>query len=122
MTKIDIYSGNDDHTIAMMATDRLTPEQKQTFSRKPYGYGLGVQCPPKEGAGRITRFGWGGAAGAFASVDPVNNITIYYAQHVLSAPNRPLRVWLYHTVRADILGETIQIPNIEEDYEPSITY
>ena len=109
-------------TIAMMAIDRLTEQQRgmYMYGSGSVGYGLGMRTPRNDP--KRTEFGWGGAAGAFASVDPVNNITLYYAQHVLMAPNRPLRVWLYHAVRADLLGEKIQIPNIEEDYDPSITY
>lgn len=109
-------------TIEMMAVDRLTEQQRPMYmyGSDSVGYGLGMRTP--RGDPKRTEFGWGGAAGAFASVDPVNNITLYYAQHVLSAPNRPLRVWLYHVVRADLLGETIQIPDIEQDYDPSITY
>ncbi len=109
-------------TIAMMATERLTPQQRAMYTNSApnTGYGLGVRAP-LAGSGR-TEFGWGGAAGAFASVDPVNNITIYYAQHVLSSPARSLRHWLYLTVLADLHGETIQIPGVEKNYDPSITY
>ena len=109
-------------TIAMMATERLTPQQRAMYTNSApnTGYGLGVRAP-LAGSGR-TEFGWGGAAGAFASVDPVNNITIYYAQHVLSSPARSLRHWLYLTVLADLRGETIQIPGVEKNYDPSITY
>ena len=64
----------------------------------------------------------GGAAGAFASVDPVNQITIYYAQHVLLSPNNSLRAWIYHAVRADLFGEKGDIPNVELNYDPRITY
>ena len=109
-------------TIAMMATERLTPQQRSMYTNSApnTGYGLGVRAP-LAGSGR-TEFGWGGAAGAFASVDPVNNITIYYAQHVLTSPIRSLRHWLYLTVLADLRGETIQIPGVEKNYDPSITY
>lgn len=97
-------------TIAMMTQDRLTEEQRTTyiFNAPGIGYGLGLRTfrqDPKQ-----TEFGWAGAAGAFASVDPVNQITIYYAQHVLNPPNRPLRAFLYNAVRADVLGEKISLP------------
>ena len=109
-------------TIALMATDRLTEQQRPMFtSGSPsVGYGLGMRTPRQDP--KRTDFGWGGAAGAFASVDPVNNITIFYAQHVLLSPNRPMRVWLYHAARADLLGETIDIPFVEKDHDPSLTY
>jgi CubicO group peptidase (beta-lactamase class C family) len=96
----DVILGKD--TIAMMATDRLTPEQKQTFSRKPYGYGLGVQCPPKEGAGRITRFGWGGAAGALLGVDPRRNMVFYYVQHVFGSRMDSMKEQIYRAIIDDM--------------------
>lgn len=58
----------------------------------------------------------------FASVDPVNQITICYAQYVLLSPGGALRAWLFYTVRADLLGEKVHIPNVELNYGPSITY
>ena len=109
-------------TVAMMAVDRLTEQQRQmyTYDKVVNGYGLGVRTPRLDPT--WTEFGWGGAAGAFASVDPVNNISIYYAQHVLASPNRSLRPWLYRTVRADLLGQKIRIPIEETDDNPSLTY
>lgn len=109
-------------TIAMMATDRLTERQRAMYMyRTPdVGYGLGMRTPRQDPT--RTEFGWGGAAGAFASVDPVNNITLYFAQHVLLAPNRSLRSWLYRTVRGDLLGETVEVPGVDLNYDPNITY
>jgi len=69
-----------------------------------------------------TEFGWGGAAGAYASVDPVNNMTIFYVQHVLASPNASMREWIYRAVRGDILGEKVEIPGIDEEYNANITY
>ena len=109
-------------TIAMMATDRLTEQQRRTYTygTTDTGYGLGMRTP-RPGGSRAD-FGWGGAAGAFAAVDTVNNITIYYAQHVLQSPIRSLRPWLYSAVCADLFGEKIQIPGGDENYDPNITY
>ena len=109
-------------TIAMMATDRLTEQQRAMYTNSDpnISYGLGMRAPARSSV--RTDFGWGGAAGAFAAVDPVNHITIFYAQHVLLSPNRSLRPWLYHAARADLLGKTIQIPGVEKDSDPSITY
>ena len=109
-------------TIAMMATNHLTEQQLQAYSNytKGMGYGLGMRTPlhnPDR-----SDFGWGGAAGAFAAVDPVNNITIFYAQHVLQSPIQPLRGWLYYAVRADLEGKTVEIPCLDPNYDPSITY
>lgn len=109
-------------TIAMMATDRLTEPQRAmyTYGTPAIGYGLGMRTPRNDP--KRTEFGWAGAAGAFASVDPVNNITFYYAQHVVSAPNRPLRPWIYDAIRADLFGEKVRFPYDEEDKDPSLTY
>ena len=97
-------------TIALMATNRLTEQQWAIYAKsKPgMGYGLGMRTPYNKP--NHTEFGWSGAAGAYASVDPVNNVTFYYAQHVLASPNGSLRPWLYDTIRADLLGEKVEVP------------
>lgn len=108
-------------TIALMATDRLTQRQRETYTGAPIsGYGLGMRTPT-EGSSR-TEFGWGGAAGAVASVDIENNVTLYYAQHVLLPPNRELRSCVYDTVIADLKGEKFDLPLPEKFSDPSITY
>jgi len=109
-------------TIAMMAKDRLTEQQRAmyTYGTDGIGYGLGMRAPRQKP--NHTEFGWAGAAGAYASVDPVNQITFFYAQHVIRPPNRPLRPWLYRTIRADLLGETVQVPIETEDDNPNLTY
>lgn len=104
-------------TIALMATDRLVGKQKEMFhgSDYPMGYGLGMRTPRLDPT--RTEFGWGGAAGAYASVDPVNNMSIFYVQHVLESPNRSLRQWIYRSARADLLGETVKIPGVDLSYD-----
>ena len=102
-------------TLKMMYTDRLSEHQRSHyfFSTPSVGYGLGMRALRDDP--NHTEFGWAGAAGAFASVDPVNNISIYYSQHVFNPPTRPLRPWIYKAVRADLLGEKIQLPIPTED-------
>lgn len=109
-------------TIALMATDRLTENQRSTYSygNGAIGYGLGMRAPRNDP--KHTEFGWAGAAGAYASVDPVNNISFYYSQHVLTNPNRPLRPWIYTAIRADICGEEIELPFDMVDENPQLTY
>ena len=109
-------------TIELMATDRLTPQQRETYTlgSTETGYGLGMRTPIANGM--ITNFGWGGAAGAYCAVDPVNGLSIYYAQHVLLAPNRTLRSWLYKTILGDLNGKTVQLPIPKEPDDPTITY
>lgn len=109
-------------TIKLMSMDRLTEQQRAmyTYNAPGIGYGLGMRGLRQDP--NHTEFGWGGAAGAYAAVDPVNNLSIYYAQHVLSAPNRLLRSWLYTAIRADLLSEKIDIPYGETDTTPTLTY
>ena len=109
-------------TIEMMATDRLEDKHREGYhsEKYPMGYGLGMRTPRSDP--KRTEFGWGGAAGAFASVDPVNNMTIFYVQHVLASPNAPMREWVYRSVRADLLGETVRIPGVSEDDNPILRY
>lgn len=72
-------------TIDQMQVDLLTDATRKDYWYTQYGYGLGVRTPiPAAGT---TDFGWGGAAGAFLSIDRVHDITIYYAQHLLTSPN-----------------------------------
>lgn len=88
-------------TVDMMAVNRLTPEQiEKDFNKAGYGYGLGVRTA-LEGTGRYD-FGWGGAAGAYLAIDKVNNLTLYYAQHVTLSPNTALRGKIYETVLEDL--------------------
>lgn len=92
-------------TLRLMATQRLNPQQMETFTKKEtHGYGLGMRVP-KEG-GWHKDFGWGGAAGAYFAIDPERKLTIYYAQHVVLAPNVPYRGKIYETVVEELTGET----------------
>jgi CubicO group peptidase (beta-lactamase class C family) len=87
-------------TIRLMTTDRLTEHQKRTYTSKIHGYGLGMRAP-MDGYPRRD-YGWGGAAGAFLAIDEVNNISLFYAQHLLSSPNQALRGQLYTTLLEDL--------------------
>ena len=90
-----------DATVDMMAVNRLTPEQIEKDYNKPgYGYGLGVRTALPE-SGKHD-FGWGGAAGAYLAIDKVNNITLFYAQHVVLSAVVPLRAKIYETVLEDL--------------------
>jgi hypothetical protein len=59
-------------------------------------------------------FGWGGAAGAFLAIDTVNDITLYYAQHVVLSPVQPLRGKIYTIALEEITGKSVQ--EIAADY------
>ncbi|MGA2641972.1 MAG: serine hydrolase domain-containing protein [Spirochaetia bacterium] len=68
-------------TIAMMATDQLTPSQRPDFSwdtQRGYGYGLGVRVmvdPARGGRlGSVGEFGWDGKASTWMCVDPAERL------------------------------------------------
>ena len=66
----------------------LSPQGQQQFQmgmRLGYGYGLGmrVYMGPEGAKSPVGEFGWDGAAGAYALIDPFNHISIYYGQQVL---------------------------------------
>jgi len=79
-------------TVELMKTNRLTtPELLQNFNWKHlsgYGYGLGVRTHidrSKSGSvSPIGEFGWGGAAGATASIDTESRIGMFFVQHTLN--------------------------------------
>lgn len=92
-------------TVDLMSANMLTEEQAKTFWRvENYGYGLGVRCPKEN---KSFDFGWGGAAGAFLMVDRTHGVTAYYAQHVLSSPNGPLRDLLAPTISGIYASSTL---------------
>lgn len=92
-------------TVDLMATNRLTESQRPAGDLgwlKTYGYGLGVRCY-REGS-NYCDFGWNGAAGAHMAIDRENEISIYYAQHVLGSPIAKIRHMVYAAARDEILA------------------
>ena len=78
-------------SIDLLSTNYLTGRMLEDFlatGKKGYGYGLGVRVLIDRTASRSFpgEFGWDGAAGAYALADPVNHISIFYAQHILGFP------------------------------------
>lgn len=78
-------------TIELMRTDRLSEPMREDFSwehMSGYGYGLGVRTHiSKSDSGILSpigEFGWGGAAGCLAVIDPASELTVMYAQHLLN--------------------------------------
>ncbi len=78
-------------SVELMRTNQLTPEQMKDYNWRQCagcGYGLGVRThmdPAKSGLiCSLGEFGWGGAAGATAIVDPSRQLGVFYAQHCLS--------------------------------------
>jgi CubicO group peptidase (beta-lactamase class C family) len=76
-------------TIAQMSSPQISETVAQTFTETRYSYGLGVRCPKP---GMDTQdFGWGGAAGAYLSILPDAEASIFHVQHVITSPNQGLR-------------------------------
>ena len=112
-------------TLKMMITDQLPDDIKHTYwtpETQDYGYGLGVRCPI--GDKICIDFGWGGAASAYMAIDLENEITIYFAGHLLSSPAQSLRSKLYRFIRAEIInqGEFEYIEDLKEIKDYNLTY
>ena len=88
-------------TIDQMRTEQLsTCTVDPTFSCNGgpgYGYAFGVRTMVDttecKGAS-LGEFGWDGAAGSFVMIDPRNNLSLFFATHVLA--------WVYRIGRAHI--------------------
>lgn len=78
----------DPSTVTLMGTNHLNDKQLEDFgiNRPGYGYGLGVRTHMDRAASQclspVGEFGWDGAAGGFAMVDPKNKISLTYFQEV----------------------------------------
>ena len=78
-------------TIDLMRAPHLTDEEEKGLdwpNLAGYSYGLGVRTmkyPAKGGSNSpVGEFGWTGAAGGYAAIDPDNEIAIFYAHHMLN--------------------------------------
>lgn len=79
-------------TVALMGQNAMNETQMKDINWSNlggYGYGLGVRTmvTPADGGsnGPVGEFGWGGAAGAWVIIDPVNRLTLFYAEHLLNS-------------------------------------
>lgn len=74
--------------IQLWSANQLGPRSRTAFdgwNRVGYSYGLGVRTRvdvSKGGRGSIGEFGWDGAAGSYAVIDPHRHISAFYAMHV----------------------------------------
>ncbi|WP_249313802.1 serine hydrolase domain-containing protein [Congzhengia minquanensis] len=100
------------HSIDQMRTNRLegasSKDFKTNISHMPgYGYGLGVRTKIKNVPGNnispLGEFGWDGAAGALAVIDPETHLSFFYAQHVLGGLTREI-----HPKLKDLIFEAIK--------------
>ena len=94
-------------TIDLMRTNQLNTQQYIDFQevKKGYTYGLGVRVHHDKVTSSSTspygEFGWDGAAGSFALVDPENKLSLVYFQHCHSwvmNMQRELRNVLYSCI------------------------
>jgi len=74
-------------SIDLMRQNHLKGECYNDFCqlcKKGYSYGLGVRTLVDDTYSKspVGEFGWDGAAGAYALIDPENHIAVFYAQHV----------------------------------------
>jgi CubicO group peptidase (beta-lactamase class C family) len=77
--------------VDLMRTDHLAESMRSDFFWEQlagYGYGLGVRTHiSKVDSGMLSplgEFGWSGAAGCLAIIDPDSQLTVMYAQHLLN--------------------------------------
>ena len=85
-------------------TSGRAQEEFEKGGKGPYSYGLGVRVKNAAEPGRspVGEFGWDGAAGAYTLIDPINRVSIFYAQHVLNF------IWVYtevHPALRDLVYE-----------------
>ena len=76
--------------IQLWSANQLGPKSRKSFDawrRLGYSYGLGVRTRVttlQGGRGQVGEFGWDGAAGAWAMIDPHNQLSAFFAMHVLN--------------------------------------
>ncbi len=80
-----------EESVKMFMIPYTTGQMSRDFAlagKVGYEYGLGVRVLVDDRYSRspVGEFGWDGAAGAFVLVDPIHNISIFYAQHVVGFP------------------------------------
>lgn len=74
-------------TVKLFSRSVITGEALQEFRvwrflEYSYGLGVRVKTDPALGLSPVGEFGWDGAAGAYAMVDPVNHVSVFLAMHV----------------------------------------
>ncbi|WP_416296438.1 serine hydrolase domain-containing protein [Paenibacillus illinoisensis] len=79
-------------SVELMRTDHLNEMTRPDYSwdhMGGYGFGLGVRTHiSKSESGSLSphgEFGWSGAAGCMAIMDPDSGLTVMYAQHLLNS-------------------------------------
>lgn len=98
-------------SILTIGRNRLTQQQLADFSRTGkvgYGYGLGVRVliDGSKAKSPVGEFGWDGAAGAFALIDPTNHIGIFYTQEILGMMEAYSEI---HPTLRDLVYEAMEL-------------
>jgi CubicO group peptidase (beta-lactamase class C family) len=77
---------------------------KRVRHKRGYGYGLGVRTllDPDTSRSPVGEFGWDGAAGAWALMDPQNRIAAVYAQHMIDYLDT---YYIFHPTIRDLMYE-----------------
>ena len=76
--------------IQLWSANQLCPKGRRSFDgwhRIGYSYALGVRTRVNTrigGPGALGEFGWDGAAGAWAMIDPSNRLSAFFGMHVLN--------------------------------------
>ena len=96
-------------TLRVMTEDSLEGPARVAAGVNLRGYGLGLRCPRKENPGRLTDFGWGGAAGASVGVDMSRNMSYLYIQHVLRSPVQDVKSNIYDYIIDALDGAETEI-------------
>lgn len=80
-----------EESVKLLTIPYTTGQMSKDFAlsgKVGYEYGLGVRVLVDQKASKspVGEFGWDGAAGAYALIDPFNHISIFYAQHIMNFP------------------------------------
>ena len=78
-----------EESVMLFTHSVLTGEMIKDFRKGrflEYSYGLGVRVKTESilGQSPVGEFGWDGAAGGYAVVDPFNRVSIFYVEHILN--------------------------------------
>lgn len=80
-----------EESVMMFTVPYTTGQMSEDFAaagKAGYEYGLGVRVltDSTHSKSPVGEFGWDGAAGAYVLIDPINHISIFYAQHIMGFP------------------------------------
>ena len=71
-------------THSVLTDIQLTDFRVDRFLEYSYGLGVRVHVTSTLGRSPVGEYGWDGAAGAYALIDPFNHVSVFYAHHILN--------------------------------------